>query len=299
MLHQGPSIENTKKAFKMPVTTRSQTKSMSENKKVIGNLEESRVTKNSTLSWFVTSIKNSLSLMEKNSDTERKLLAKGSKKLAKMICYANIRISTEIMYVVEQYYPIMRVMSIKMDKFGKTVYDKIHDLYNQIRNWDKSYNPITQEEKLVFNTYINVLYDTEKMIVKFLPLDYPKKRLCKFVDYTFMDTIEPHDEYDGITDIWRDETLDYDPDYEFEEEEYDSDEEDDLNMYIDSESEESEESEEYIPPNNLHISGPMEMMEERKDGNHTRFIYTGFVRGTCECVEKCVRGTCECVEKCV
>lgn len=33
------------------------------------------------------------------------------------------------------------------------------------------------------------------------------------VDYTGMDTIEPQNEYDGITDIWADQTIYEDPDY--------------------------------------------------------------------------------------
>lgn len=38
-------------------------------------------------------------------------------------------------------------------------------------------------------------------------------RKYKKVDYTGMDTIEPESKYDGITDIWKDETIYEDPDY--------------------------------------------------------------------------------------
>jgi hypothetical protein len=40
------------------------------------------------------------------------------------------------------------------------------------------------------------------------------------VDYTGMDTIEPESEYDGITDIWYDLTLQEDPDYVPEEDDF-------------------------------------------------------------------------------
>lgn len=48
-------------------------------------------------------------------------------------------------------------------------------------------------------------------------------RKVKRVDYTYMDSIEPYNEYDVITDIWFDNTYYYDSDYVFEED-YDDDE---------------------------------------------------------------------------
>jgi hypothetical protein len=44
----------------------------------------------------------------------------------------------------------------------------------------------------------------------------PRRNIPR-VDYTGMDTIEPESEFDGIPDIWADETIQEDPDYEFEE----------------------------------------------------------------------------------
>lgn len=46
------------------------------------------------------------------------------------------------------------------------------------------------------------------------------------VNYTGMDTIEPMDEYDSITNIWADETIYYDPDYNpQDDQDYDEDDE--------------------------------------------------------------------------
>ena len=60
------------------------------------------------------------------------------------------------------------------------------------------------------------------------------RRNIKRVNYTGMDTIEPESEFDGITDIWADETIECDPDYvpsdddeEDEEDDDDYEEEDD------------------------------------------------------------------------
>lgn len=55
----------------------------------------------------------------------------------------------------------------------------------------------------------------------------PRRNIPK-VDYTGMDSIEPEGKFDGVTNIWYDASIDYDPDYVFEEEdiEYDFDDED-------------------------------------------------------------------------
>jgi hypothetical protein len=49
-------------------------------------------------------------------------------------------------------------------------------------------------------------------------LNRPQRNITR-VDYTGMDMIEPLDEFDDITDIWDDLTVDKDPNYEFEEDE--------------------------------------------------------------------------------
>ena len=51
------------------------------------------------------------------------------------------------------------------------------------------------------------------------------RRNIKRVNYTGMDMIEPENEFDGITNIWADLTIQGDPDYEFEEDEDDEDDE--------------------------------------------------------------------------
>lgn len=42
------------------------------------------------------------------------------------------------------------------------------------------------------------------------------RRNIKRINYSGMDTIEPESEYDGITDIWYDASIHFDPDYVIE-----------------------------------------------------------------------------------
>lgn len=70
---------------------------------------------------------------------------------------------------------------------------------------------------------------------------YPKRSI-RPVCYTGMDTIVPKDEYDGITNIWKDNTKYTDPDYVYES---DEDDEDDEDEYVSDDNEDEEEFEDY------------------------------------------------------
>ena len=97
-----------------------------------------------------------------------------------------IRRLTEVMYVVEQYYPQVRNQSpMGMDRFGLAVYNKVQDFYNQIRGLNKK--PVTEDEKKCIAAFIYTIQDVEKMLIPYLN---SSKRFRKFVDYTGMDTIE-------------------------------------------------------------------------------------------------------------
>ena len=63
-----------------------------------------------------------------------------------------------------------------------------------------------------------------KNLVERLDKMRPRRNIPR-VDYTGMDSIEPESEFDGITDIWADLTIQEDSDYEFEEDEDDEEEE--------------------------------------------------------------------------
>jgi hypothetical protein len=62
-----------------------------------------------------------------------------------------------------------------------------------------------------------IISQSTNLMKKELATSRPRRSVSR-VDYTGMDTIEPESEFDGITDIWYDLTVDEDPDYVFEEE---------------------------------------------------------------------------------
>ena len=69
--------------------------------------------------------------------------------------------------------------------------------------------PTTNPYQTTITTNANV---AEKIVAPLIPLRRTRRKYKK-VDYTGMDTIEPLNEYDGLTNIWADETIYSDPDY--------------------------------------------------------------------------------------
>ena len=122
-----------------------------------------------------------------------------------------------------------------------------------------------------------------------LELYIKEKRNKKVVNYTGMDTIELINEYDAITNIWADKTVDEDPDYEYgtdkdddsgedddqdecescesDEDECDSDESDEDEYESEEDEDESEEDE-----NESEEEGE-EFEEHKVASNHIRFVY--------------------------
>jgi hypothetical protein len=282
----------------MPVTTRNQSKMISTNDFSIQKVEKPLTTSTSPtaekkvsrimLLWPALLMKR-LNDFDKNNAKQKRLQSLGAKEEARVLYYDTIRRVTEVMYIVEQYYPTVSSMSPSMPNFAKTIYDKVQKLYQEIRS--SELKPKTKEEKEIVAALIYTLQDVEKMIIPFLSSEYPIKRLRRFVDYTGMDTIEPESEYDDITNIWLDLTIDEDPDYEFEE-----DEDDDLDRYVVYESEEEcewleepdedehdySEDEEYVPEDEEVYEDDIDsklasrvtaIREVIKKGNHTWFIY--------------------------
>lgn len=140
--------------------------------------------------------------------------------------YDNIRNATEIMYFIEQYLPDVYSMSSRMPRFVEVVYNKIQEFYYTVRSGSITYNQITIDEYNCISSLLKTLQDCEKIVIPFLRSDFPVKRMRTFVDYAGMDTIEPENEYNAITDIWADVTLKEDLDYEPSEYEDEDDEDD-------------------------------------------------------------------------
>jgi hypothetical protein len=124
------------------------------------------------------------------------------------------------------------------------------------------------------------LQNAEKVIITLLE-EQPKKKRCRSVDYTGMDTIEPYDEYDGITDIWYDLSIWYDSDYDPENEEDHlqmlEDEKDDENfdnyvVYTEQSDTEFEYREFEVPEDDQDYSEDEDYEEEDEDEDEDLYL---------------------------
>lgn len=96
-----------------------------------------------------------------------------------------------------------------------------------ILNHHMDYTPVSETDAQNLQIFKTALKDRKNRAKKIAKDTYkqnivpttnvrPRRNIPR-VDYTGMDTIEPEDEYDGITDIWYDDSISYDPDYNPEE----------------------------------------------------------------------------------
>jgi len=245
------------------------------------NLLQKKVKKNldNLLNWFIHVVMEGLAEAEKNRNRKIKLqsLIKKSSPILKKkfeseirtIHFDNIRRTTELLYLIEQYLPEVKDLDSEMPIFIKTLYEKIQTLYQEI---DTMFNkPVTKEEYKAVNVLIGTLNDLEKMVISLLPKELPLKRKRKIVDYTGMDSIEPINENESFKNIWTDETINKDPDYDPSEESEEEEEEDEVNIL------------KY--KNSLNLIKEKKLLEVGaksdkkteykvfKTGNHSRFVY--------------------------
>ena len=179
----------------------------------------------------------------------------------KYFYYENARVITEIYYTIVDWFDLVfvingKVRSPSIQKMINVTYKKSFELENDIPNGPE--NP-TEEEKHIVNILLNQLKETRALVEPYVTdknVTQKKTNLrrssrnIKKVDYTGMDTIEPESEYDGFTNIYADETIYEDPDYQpFEDEEDEEDE--------DLEAEDLED----------------EPVVEHVTRNHIRFVY--------------------------
>jgi len=126
---------------------------------------------------------------------------------------------------------LLNADSCKYNNLLSTVLGCIERYYNDLRvSWFTEFMPKTQEEDNIIKLFIQTMQSTEKILKTYISDNkrFHNKRFRNFVIYTGMDSIEPESKYDGITDIWMDTTIHYDPDYVPSE---DEDEDDDDDYY--------------------------------------------------------------------
>lgn len=129
----------------------------------------------------------------------------------RILHYDRIRYITELMYITSEYLPQVVSIYHGLSKFIIIIYNKIQEFYLQIR--ENEIKPETVDEYKVTAAFVYTLQDTEKSVLPFLPSEFKIKRNHNCIDYIKMDTIESVNEYDGITNILEDVTIDVVPDY--------------------------------------------------------------------------------------
>ena len=141
-----------------------------------------------------------------NRDLDEIILAEGVKKWIKFVCV----VADKIYDLVTQY-RIGEFQEIDK-KLVETFMDEINRAKIFTLNIIKNYNQAAWSDMVL------------KTKERFADFEYERpRRNIKQVDYTGMDTIEPENEFDGITNIWYDTTIREDPDYEYEDEDEDLD----------------------------------------------------------------------------
>ena len=109
--------------------------------------------------------------------------------------------------------------------------------------------------------------------------DDSKTRSSRNVDYTGMDTIEPESEYDGITDIWAEQSNASDSDYEPSESEYESDDESEYESDDESDYEsewgtkEEEVGDDWVIARKLEDEFDAEAEEEEDNDSSSDYVY--------------------------
>jgi hypothetical protein len=165
--------------------------------------------------------------------------------------YDKIRVVTEMYYILRKYFPEVYLknqhISTKFINFAKEVYKKIDEICSSIQDILLLHYDVIQDIN-EYNSIKNMfreLHIAEKMFVTYIKDDELRKpKRSPYVSYIGMDTIEPENEFDGITNIWFDETIEEDSDYKTEDDEdYITEEEEDDGDYIPDEDDEEEDYE--------------------------------------------------------
>ncbi len=178
----------------MPVTTRSQTNKFAEQNtfyvlepsvvepsvvepsvveqsvvepSVVGtniNLDEDNNIINKLKPLFISTINDLIEITEIFDKRKEMYFINGFNKEAKHMFYEKVRLLTLLFCVIEQIFPRVYNISVNMNELGITIYEKIHELYNEIHNLDENKKPTTMEEREIINIFKHKLIDVEKMI---------------------------------------------------------------------------------------------------------------------------------------
>ena len=144
---------------------------------------------------------------------------------------------------------LLTLNPLKWNEFAAVVYSKTTEFYNDMLSGkhniaDKNlltmhFQEFMKARKFLETYFINLKKSSpskidmnNKFIIQAMneiekEMTMRPRRNVPRVNYTGMDIVEPESEFDGVTDIWADCTVDEDPDYVPEEDEDDDDDDDD------------------------------------------------------------------------
>lgn len=228
------------KAFKMPVVTRSrsQCNSVTSNatnsvvNNVVNNVikvesEDSHSQLGNKASRFISVCNKYLAESEALRKKKENSLLLGNTSEAEVQHFDNVRIVTELIYIINQHFPdICTEDTSRFPNARRAIYDRIREVYGHITN--NEIIPKTREELSSTKSLIEEFQVAEKMLM-------PNRRPIRgaYVDYAGMDCID--DENNKIPTFWIDLLAiatdpDYDPENIEDQQQILEDEQDDENF---------------------------------------------------------------------
>ena len=204
--------------------------------------------------------------------------------------YDNIRLITELYYYIYESVDSLLIIDglVCTPCFQKLINIMYMRAVTFLKQIDVN-KATTAEENNIINCYSQQVWETQKKLYPYVTderkvkIERPAVKMFQSVkrkrsipNYTGMDTIEPLNEYDAITNIWEDVTIYEDPDYEYETDEDDEseDEEEDEESEDEDESEEDDdELEEDDESEEDDDESEEDYIVERVSSNHIRFVY--------------------------
>lgn len=247
ILFKQQTITITRKAkqIKMPALTRSQSKKVNvpKEKKVLPSVETLQRDKIAFVQYFKKMLELSKENNKESSINKYQAARAVNRKVKnhytrnrKHYYYNNVRIITEIYYKMIEWFDRVLVINgfvpcASIQKIINQLYNKAFNFAEEIKDKDAPENP-TEEEQHIINVFLNQMEETCALLEPYVtvkPATVIKETVIQrkrpSVDYTGMDTVEPLNEYDNITNIWADTKKSTDPDYVYESDEDESDEE--------------------------------------------------------------------------
>jgi len=121
-------------------------------------------------SWFIAIIKKGLNDIDDYDNEKDHLYSLKFYNKVRHVCYNKLRRLTEMMYIIEQYFPLVD-LEAPYPSFAKLVYKKIQMFYTDISKTNMYKKPKTKEEKKILIALITTLQNVEKMIINYIPED--------------------------------------------------------------------------------------------------------------------------------